>query len=90
MQFGLVYPPRSDAWKELAIAEDLGFTHAWFFDSQLLYSDVYVCRALAAEHTRNMKLGTAVAVPSNRIVPVTAHSIATINQLAPGVSSMKS
>ncbi len=40
--------------------------------------------ALAAEHTRRMKLGTAVAIPSNRIAPVTAHSIATINHLAPG------
>ncbi len=84
MEFGLVYPPRPDAWKELVIAEDCGFTSAWFFDSQLLYSDVYVCMALAAEHTRHMKLGTAVAIPSSRIAPVTAHSIATINQMAPG------
>ncbi|MGA8057372.1 MAG: LLM class flavin-dependent oxidoreductase, partial [Candidatus Binataceae bacterium] len=29
-------------------------------------------------------LGPGVAIPSNRIEPVTAHSIATINQLAPG------
>jgi 5,10-methylenetetrahydromethanopterin reductase len=43
-----------------------------------------VCMALAAEHTRRIKLGTGVAIPSNRIEPVTAHAIATINLLAPG------
>ena len=84
MEFAIAYPARPDAWKDLAIAEDHGFTHAWFYDSQLLYSDVFVCLALAAEHTKRIKLGPGVAIPSNRIEPVTAHSIATINQLAPG------
>jgi alkanesulfonate monooxygenase SsuD/methylene tetrahydromethanopterin reductase-like flavin-dependent oxidoreductase (luciferase family) len=84
MEFGIAYPARPDAWRDLVVAEDNGFTHAWFYDSQLLYSDVYVCLALAAEHTRHIRLGTGVAIPSNRIEPVTAHSIATINQLAPG------
>jgi len=50
----------------------------------MIYSDVYVCLALAAEHTKRIKLATGVAIPSNRIEPVTAHSIATINLLAPG------
>lgn len=84
MEFAIAYPARPDAWKDLVIAEDHGFTHAWFYDSQLLYSDVFVCLALAAEHTKRIKLGPGVAIPSNRIEPVTAHSIATINQLAPG------
>jgi len=84
MEFAIAYPARPDAWKDLAIAEDHGLTHAWFYDSQLLYSDVFVCLALAAEHTKRIKLGPGVAIQSNRIEPVTAHSIATINQLAPG------
>lgn len=84
MEFGIAYPARPDAWKDLVIAEDHGFTQAWFFDSQMIYSDVYVCMALAAEHTKRIKLATGVAIPSNRIEPVTAHSIATINLLAPG------
>jgi len=84
MEFAIAYPARPDAWKDLVVAEDHGFTHAWFYDSQLLYSDVFVCLALAAEHTKRIKLGPGVAIPSNRIEPVTAHSIATINQLAPG------
>lgn len=84
MEFGIAYPARPDAWKDVVIAEDNGFTHAWFYDSQMIYSDVYVCLALAAEHTRRIKLATGVAIPSNRIEPVTAHSIATVNLLAPG------
>jgi alkanesulfonate monooxygenase SsuD/methylene tetrahydromethanopterin reductase-like flavin-dependent oxidoreductase (luciferase family) len=84
MEFAIAYPARPDAWKDVAIAEDNGFTHAWFYDSQMIYSDVYVCLALAAEHTKRIKLATGVAIPSNRIEPVTAHSIATINLLAPG------
>jgi 5,10-methylenetetrahydromethanopterin reductase len=84
MEFGISYPARPDAWKDLVVAEDHGFTQAWFYDSQMLYSDVYVCMAMAAERTKRMKLATGVAIPSNRIEPVTAHSIATINLLAPG------
>ena len=84
MEFGLSSAARPDAWKDIVIAEDSGFSHAWFYDSQLLYSDIYACMALAAEHTSTIKLGTGVAIPSNRIAPVTAHSIATINLLAPG------
>lgn len=84
MEFGLSYPARPNAWKDLVIAEDHGFTHCWFYDSQMIYSDVYACMALAAEHTKKMILATGVAIPSNRISPVTAHSIATINLLAPG------
>jgi alkanesulfonate monooxygenase SsuD/methylene tetrahydromethanopterin reductase-like flavin-dependent oxidoreductase (luciferase family) len=50
----------------------------------MLYSDIYATMALVAEHTNHIKIGTGIAVPSNRIAPVTAHSIATISQLAPG------
>jgi len=84
MEFAIAYPARPDAWKDLVIAEENGFTQAWFYDSQMIYSDVYACMALAADHTKRIKLGTGVAIPSNRIEPVTAHSIATINLLAPG------
>ena len=68
----------------MAVAEDLGFASAWFYDSQMLYSDVYATMTLVAEHTKRIKIGTGIVVPSNRIAPVTAHSIATINEMAPG------
>lgn len=84
MEFGLSYPAKPNAWKDLVLAEDRGFTHCWFYDSQMIYSDIYACMALAADKTKRIKLATGVAIPSNRIAPVTAHSIATINLLAPG------
>lgn len=84
MHFGIAFPPWIEAWRDCEVAEGEGFSHAWFYDTQLLCSDVYATMALAAEHTRTMKLGTLVAIPSNRIAPVTASAIATINALAPG------
>jgi 5,10-methylenetetrahydromethanopterin reductase len=84
MNFGIAFPSYVDAWRDCEVAEAAGFTHAWFYDTQLLCSDVYAVMALAAEHTSTMTLGTLVAIPSNRIAPVTASAIATINALAPG------
>ena len=84
MKFAIALPSALDSWKDVKLAEERGFTNAWFYDSQMLYSDVYVCMARAAEKTKTIALGTGVAIPSNRIAPVTAHSIGTIARLAPG------
>jgi 5,10-methylenetetrahydromethanopterin reductase len=84
MDFGIAFPTYVDAWRDAEVAEANGFSHAWFYDSQLLYADVWAAMALAAEHTTTMTLGTLVAIPSNRIAPVTAAAAATINALAPG------
>ena len=84
MDYGIGIPSYIDAWREVQAAEQAGFTHAWFYDSQLIYSDVYATMALAAQNTTRIKLGTLVSIPTNRIAPVTASAIATINKLAPG------
>lgn len=84
MDFGIGIPSYIRAWREVELAERAGFRDAWFYDSQMIYSDVYATMALAAEHTKHIRLGTLVAVLSNRIPPVTAHAIASINELAPG------
>jgi 5,10-methylenetetrahydromethanopterin reductase len=65
-------------------AEELGYTHAWLADSQMIWSDCYAALALAADRTDHIRLGTGVAVSATRPAPVTAASIATINALAPG------
>lgn len=65
-------------------AEAQGFSHAWFADSQMLWSDCYACLALAASRTQTIRLGTGVAISGTRPAPVNAASIATINALAPG------
>ena len=65
-------------------AEQLGFSHAWLADSQMLWSDCYATLALAAVRTSRIRLGTGVAVSGTRPAPVNAAGIATINALAPG------
>src|SRR5881296_1423156 len=84
MDFGIALAPGVDAWKVVERAERLGFTHAWFYDTQMLCADVFVAMALAATHTAKIVLGTGVLVPSNRIAPVAANALASLNRLAPG------
>lgn len=84
MEFAVAFPSRVGDHGLVALAEQLGYAQAWFYDSQMLYSDVYATMALAADRTETIRLGTGVAVPATRMAPTIAHSIATINQLAPG------
>ena len=84
MEFGIALPTAADAWKTVKRAEELGFTHAWFYDTQMLCADCFVAMGAAAVHTSRIRLGTGVLIPSNRIAPVTANGFASLNQLAPG------
>ena len=84
MEFGIALASNLDGWKSAKRAEELGFTHAWFYDTQMLSPDIFVTMALAAAQTSKIKLGAGVLVPSNRIAPVAANGFASLNQLAPG------
>jgi 5,10-methylenetetrahydromethanopterin reductase len=64
--------------------EALGWDAAWQPDSQLRRRDTYVLLAAAARVTERITLGTLLANPINRHPTVTASSIATIDELAPG------
>jgi 5,10-methylenetetrahydromethanopterin reductase len=65
-------------------ADELSYSHAWFADSQMIWSDCYATLALAASRTERIKLGTGVAITGTRPPAVNAAGIATINALAPG------
>ena len=84
MKFGAMVATKIDDWQLLKEAEELGYDHGWVPDSQMIWSDCYTVLALAAQNTSRIRLGTGVAIAGTRIAPVTAHSIASINQLAPG------
>jgi 5,10-methylenetetrahydromethanopterin reductase len=84
MDFGITVATAADSWKIAKRAEELGFTHAWFYDTQMLNADPFVAMAAAAVHTHTIHLGTGVLVPSNRLAPVTANCLASLNKLAPG------
>ena len=65
-------------------AERLGWDAAFQPDSQLRRRDTYVLLAAAARVTERIALGPLLANPINRHPTVTASSIATIDELAPG------
>jgi 5,10-methylenetetrahydromethanopterin reductase len=65
-------------------AEALGWDAVLQPDSQLRRRDTYVLLAAAAQATRRVVLGALLANPINRHPTVTASSIATIDELAPG------
>ncbi len=84
MDFGIGIATSSNSWKLAQRAEEMGFTHAWFFDTQMITGDCFVAMAAAAIKTSHIRLGTGVLVPSNRIAAVTANALATLNGIAPG------
>jgi 5,10-methylenetetrahydromethanopterin reductase len=65
-------------------AERLGWDAAFQPDSQLRRRDTYVLLAAAARATERITLGPLLANPINRHPTVTAGSIATIDEMAPG------
>src|ERR1700723_2533864 len=84
MEFGIALATAADSWKTVKRAEELGFSHAWFYDAQMLCADCFVAMGAAAVQTSRIRLGTGVLIPSNRIAPVTANAFASLNALAPG------
>src|SRR5262249_45928334 len=84
MEFGIALATSTESWKAVKRAEALGFSHAWFYDTQLLNPDVFIGMTQAAMNTQRIRLGTGVLIPSNRIEPVTANALATLNKIAPG------
>ena len=84
MEFGIGIATSSDSWKLAQRAEELGFSHAWFYDTQMITADCFVAMSAAAMKTSRIRLGTGVLVPSNRIAAVTANAFATLNGMAPG------
>lgn len=84
MEFGIAVATTTSSWKVVKRAEELGFSDAWFYDTQLLNPDVFIGMALAAANTTTINLGTGVLIPTNRIAPVAANALASINKLAPG------
>lgn len=65
-------------------AEALGWDAVLQPDSQLRRRDTYVLLAAAAQATERVVLGPLLANPINRHPTVTASSIATVDELAPG------
>src|SRR5215470_7614841 len=84
MDYGINLATSADSWKVVKRAEELGYTRAWFYDTQLLNADMFVAMGAAAVQTSRIRVATGVLIPSNRIAPVAASALASLNALAPG------
>jgi 5,10-methylenetetrahydromethanopterin reductase len=84
MRFAIAIPTDATSWRVVRRAEELGFSRAWFYDTQMLSADPFVAMAAAAMKTTTIRLGTGVLIPSNRIAAVAANAFASLNKLAPG------
>jgi len=84
VKFGGMVATKIDDWGIFPYLEELKFDSGWVPDSQMIWSDCYATLSLAAQNTHRLRIGTGVAIAGTRLAPVTAHSIASINKLAPG------
>jgi len=84
VDFGIFIPPVIDTWKLVKRAEELGYTRAWFYDTPMHNTELFVSMTAAALNTSTIRLATGVLIPSNRIAPVAASGLASLNALAPG------
>ena len=84
MDFGVVLqtnPPASRTVHLAKLAEQYGFSHAWTFDSHLLWEEPYVIHSAILNETKRMKVGPFVTNPATRDWTVTASVFATLNEM---------
>ena len=84
MDFGLTLqtdPPASRLVELFQRAEGLGFTHAWTFDSHILWQEPYVILSQVLSATERMTVGPLVTNPASRDPTVTASIFATLSDM---------
>src|SRR3954469_4734036 len=83
MRISCAVPTTLSSPDEVAVAEQLGYEWAWFYDTPQQSPDVWMMLALAAERTERIGLGPGVLVPSLRHPMVNAAATAALEALAP-------
>ena len=84
MDFGVTFqtdPPASRIVELTRRAEELGFTHAWTFDSHLLWQEPFVIYSQMLAATHKIVVGPMVTNPATRDWTVTASLFATLNEM---------
>ena len=84
MDFGVTLqtdPPASRVIELFRRAEGLGFSHAWTFDSHILWQEPYVIHSQILSSTERMMVGPLVTNPATRDPTVTASVFATLNDM---------
>lgn len=84
MDFGVVLQTDPPAWRVVDLAkraETYGFTHAWTFDSHVLWQEPFVIYSQILAETRRLVVGPMVTNPGTRDWTVTASLFATLNDM---------
>ncbi|MGH8875222.1 MAG: TIGR03842 family LLM class F420-dependent oxidoreductase [Acidimicrobiia bacterium] len=87
MDFGVVLqtdPPAGRVIELTRLAERNGFTHAWTFDSHVLWQEPFVIYSLMLQATDRMIVGPMVTNPGTRDWTVLASLFATLNDAFDG------
>ncbi|MDE3193380.1 MAG: TIGR03842 family LLM class F420-dependent oxidoreductase [Chloroflexota bacterium] len=87
MEFGVTLKPDLSLDRLVALtklAERMGFTYGWIFDSHVLWKEPYPLLTLMAQNTERMRLGTCVTNPATRDPTVTASALATLQLVSGG------
>jgi probable F420-dependent oxidoreductase len=91
LSFGVTFmadPPATEVVSRTVLAEQNGFSHAWLWDSHVLWQDPYPVFTLMAAATTHIHLGTCVTNPVTRDPTVTASAMATLNEISVGRMEM--
>src|ERR1700729_75637 len=84
MNFGVVLqtnPPATRVIELARRAEPYGFSHAWTFDSHLLWEEPFVIYSRILSVTHRLIVGPMVTNPATRDWTVTASLFATLNEM---------
>jgi probable F420-dependent oxidoreductase len=84
VNFGVVLqtnPPASRVVELARQAETYGFSHAWTFDSHLLWEEPFVIYSRILDTTHRITVGPMVTNPATRDWTVTASLFATLNEM---------
>jgi probable F420-dependent oxidoreductase len=84
MDFGVVLqtdPPAARVIDLAKRAESYGFSHAWTFDSHLLWEEPFVIYSRILHETHKLVVGPMVTNPATRDWTVTASLFATLNEM---------
>ena len=87
MEFAMTFKGDMDPKRTVALcqqAEAAGFTHAWFFDSHVLWQECFTTMAYCMAHTKKLRFGPCVTNPGVRDWTVTASLFAALSRLSGG------
>src|SRR5258706_12458369 len=85
LSFGVTFmadPPVSETVGRTVLAEENGFSHAWLWDSHVLWQGVHPIFTLMAAATKDIHLGTGVTNPVTRDPTATAAAMAPLHEIS--------